>query len=75
MDGEDRRQEDDDTSSKLTDEDKLACAQVVQEYLAGRVADPITAGEPWLYFLHNSTQLSSTQLKSTQLNSILLASI
>ena len=43
MEGEGRN-EDDETSSKLTDEDKLACAQVIQEYLAGRVADPITAG-------------------------------
>ncbi|KAL8591508.1 hypothetical protein ACOMHN_000523 [Nucella lapillus] len=40
-----RKEEDDDlTSSKLTDEDKLSCAQVVQEYLAGRISDPVTAG-------------------------------
>ncbi|XP_070198832.1 kinesin heavy chain-like [Littorina saxatilis] len=39
-----REELEEDTSSKLTDEDKLSCAQVVQEYLAGRVADPVTAG-------------------------------
>ena len=42
--GEGDREEEEDSSSKLTDEDKLSCAQVVQEYLAGRIADPVTAG-------------------------------
>lgn len=42
--GEGDRGEEEDSSSKLTDEDKLSCAQVVQEYLAGRIADPVTAG-------------------------------
>ena len=42
--GEGDRGEEEDSSSKLTDEDKLSCAQVVQDYLAGRIADPVTAG-------------------------------
>ncbi|KAK7491439.1 hypothetical protein BaRGS_00017268 [Batillaria attramentaria] len=37
-------QHEDESSSKLTDEDKIACAHVVQEYLAGRITDPVTAG-------------------------------
>ncbi|XP_076451124.1 uncharacterized protein LOC143287006 [Babylonia areolata] len=39
-----RRGEEEEMTSKLTDEDKLTCAQVVQEYLAGRVSDPVVAG-------------------------------
>ncbi len=31
--------------SKLTDEQKMECAKVVQGYLAGRVKDPIMAGK------------------------------
>nr|KAG5702952.1 hypothetical protein BaRGS_034725 [Batillaria attramentaria] len=38
-------QHEDESSSKLTDEDKIACAHVVQEYLAGRITDPVTAEE------------------------------
>ena len=30
--------------SKLTDEDKLQCSQIVESYLAGRLKDPVMAG-------------------------------
>ena len=30
--------------SKLTDEDKMDCAKVIQGYLGGRVRDPIVSG-------------------------------
>ena len=30
--------------SKLTDEDKLQCARIVESYLAGRLKDPVMAG-------------------------------
>ncbi|KAL4224986.1 hypothetical protein ACF0H5_015681 [Mactra antiquata] len=33
-----------DSRMKLSDEDKQICSQVVKQYLAGRIADPITAG-------------------------------
>ncbi|XP_053385145.1 uncharacterized protein LOC128550327 isoform X2 [Mercenaria mercenaria] len=39
-------QEDEEVDSrmKLSDEDKLICSQVVKQYLAGKIADPISAG-------------------------------
>ena len=32
-------------SSKLTDEDKLQCSQIVHAYLEGRLKDPVMAGK------------------------------
>ena len=33
------------SESKLTDEDKLECARIVEAYLTGRLKDPVMAGE------------------------------
>lgn len=49
QDGRGGGSDEEDTNGKLTDEDKLACAQVVQEYIAGRVTDPVVAGKLTLH--------------------------
>ena len=32
-------------NTKLTDEDKIMCSEIIQGYLGGKVPDPITAGK------------------------------
>lgn len=34
----------DSMNTKLTDEDKIMCSEIIQGYLGGKVSDPITAG-------------------------------
>jgi hypothetical protein len=32
-------------NTKLTDEDKIMCSEIIHGYLGGKVPDPITAGK------------------------------